>query len=82
MLAKIKFGAIAILLLCAVIIAFQNRESVETTLLFATVEMPRAALLFVTLAIGFAGGVLTTWAIVSRANQDGKPDSARGEQAA
>jgi len=74
-LTKVKFAVAAILMICAVIIAIQNRESVETKLLFATVTMPRAALLFVTLVIGFAGGVLTTWSIVSRSKKETKDDA-------
>ncbi len=49
-----------ILAVLIVIIALQNTESVETRLLFATVTMPRAILLFTTAAIGFGMGVLTT----------------------
>ncbi len=69
MLKKVKIGIGVILLVVAVIIAFQNRESVETRLLFVTVEMPRAALLFVTLVTGFGAGVLTTWSIISKSKE-------------
>jgi len=62
----VKIVFIAILVMLVLVIVIQNRESVETRLLFFTLTMPRAALLFVTTAIGFAGGVLTTWLIVSR----------------
>lgn len=70
MWTKIKIAAVVILLIVVAIIAFQNRESVDTRLLFVTVTMPRAALLFVTLVIGFACGVLATWSIVARSKQE------------
>ena len=44
-------------------------HTVETNLLFLTVTMPRAALLFGTLIIGFAIGVLTAGHIVSVAKR-------------
>ena len=59
MLRRIKFIAIAILVILVLIIALQNTTNVETKLLFATVTMPRAILLFVMLAIGFVIGWLT-----------------------
>ena len=49
-----------ICLLCAAIVVLQNTEEVETTLLFARVVMPRAILLFATMAFGFVAGVLVT----------------------
>jgi uncharacterized integral membrane protein len=36
----------------------QNTETVATRLLFATIEMPRALLLFITLAIGVVIGLI------------------------
>lgn len=48
-------GIVAILL---VIIIFQNLDTVSTRLLFARVEMPQAALLFLTAAAGFVLGLL------------------------
>jgi uncharacterized integral membrane protein len=42
------------------VVALQNTEAVETRLLFATVTMPRALLLFSTAAIGFGLGVLAS----------------------
>jgi uncharacterized integral membrane protein len=53
-------GIIAILL---VIIIFQNLNTVSTRLLFARVEMPQAALLFLTAAAGFAIGLLGRFTI-------------------
>jgi len=56
---RIKFVTIAILVILVLIIALQNTANVETKLLFASVTMPRAILLFVMLAIGFVIGRLT-----------------------
>ncbi len=56
---KLKLIFIAILAIIVLIIAIQNTDNVETRLLFATVTMPRAVLLFVMLAIGFVIGWLS-----------------------
>lgn len=56
---KIKLVVIAILAILVLIVALQNTANVETKLLFATVTMPRAILLFVMLAIGFVIGWLS-----------------------
>ena len=56
----------AILAILVLIIVLQNTENVETRILFTTITMPRAALLFGTLVIGFAVGVLTAGRIVSK----------------
>lgn len=55
------FKALVILaiVVVVVIIIFQNTEAVETRLLFVTVTMPRALLLFVHLAVGYALGIIT-----------------------
>jgi uncharacterized integral membrane protein len=55
---KLKLYAAFILTLLAIILFFQNREPMETKLLFVTVVMPRAALLFITMLIGIATGIL------------------------
>ena len=56
---RIKFITIAVLVILVLIISLQNTANVETKLLFASVTMPRAILLFVMLAIGFVIGWLT-----------------------
>ncbi len=61
-----KLVAIAIVVILAIVVVMQNTQSVETRLLFVTVEMPRAVLLFVTLAIGFVVGVLVGGKIVRK----------------
>jgi uncharacterized integral membrane protein len=72
-IGKLKIVGIAAIVLIVVIVVLQNTQAVETKLLFLTVTMPNAALLFGTLIIGFAIGVLAAGRIVSRAKQ-GPPD--------
>ena len=66
---KLKVVAIAVIAVVAVIVVFQNTQAVETKLLFLTVTLPNAALLFGTLIMGFAIGVLTAGHIVSNAKR-------------
>ncbi len=66
---KLKLVAIAVISLVVLIVVLQNTQAVETNLLFLTVTMPNAALLFGTLIIGFAIGVLTAGHIVSIAKR-------------
>jgi uncharacterized integral membrane protein len=75
---KLKFVAIAVIALFAVIVVLQNKQAVETKLLFLTVTLPNAALLFGTLIIGFAIGVLTAGHIVSIAKRP-PPDQLASE---
>jgi uncharacterized integral membrane protein len=67
---KLKIVGVAVIVLIVLIVVLQNTQAVETKLLFLTVTMPNAALLFGTLIIGFATGVLTAGHIVSRAKRD------------
>jgi uncharacterized integral membrane protein len=60
-MSKLKLVAIAGIALIVVIAVLQNTQTVETELLFLTVALPNAALLFGTLIVGFAIGVLTSW---------------------
>jgi uncharacterized integral membrane protein len=66
---KVKVVAIAVIGLVAVIVALQNTQTVETKLLFVTLTLPNAALLFGALVIGFAIGVLIAGHIVSSAKR-------------
>jgi uncharacterized integral membrane protein len=66
---KLKIVAIALVALMVVVVVLQNTQAVDTKLLFLTVTMPNAALLFGTLIIGFAIGVLTAGHIVSTAKR-------------
>jgi len=66
---KVKFAAIAAIIVVVMVVVFQNTQAVETKLLFLTLTLPNAVLLFGTLIIGFAIGVLTAGHIVSRAKR-------------
>jgi uncharacterized integral membrane protein len=66
---KVKLVAVAVISLVVLIVVLQNTQAVETNLLFFTLTMPNAALLFGTLIIGFAIGVLTAGHIVSLAKR-------------
>jgi uncharacterized integral membrane protein len=66
---KLKLVAVAVVGLVVVIVVLQNTQAVETHLLFLTLTMPNAALLFGTLIMGFALGVLMAGHIVSIAKR-------------
>ena len=57
---KMRLYTFAGIALLAVIVIFQNTDHVTTDLLFWSIEMPRAALLSVTMLAGFSGGVIWT----------------------
>ena len=57
---KIKLWAALVLVALILVVVFQNREPVATRFLFATIIMPRAALLSITLLIGVAVGMLVS----------------------
>ena len=61
---KLVLGVVIALL--ALIIVLQNTETVETRLLFITISMPRAVLLFGTTLIGFALGVLASFSLMKK----------------
>lgn len=70
---KLKIVGIALPVFIVVVVVLQNTQTVETKLLFLAVTMPNAALLFGTLIIGFAIGVLTlgTHRVTCEASADG-----------
>ena len=59
-MSKRKLVVIVILAVLTAILVFQNTQPVETRVFFATVTMPCAVLLLVTVVIGFALGVLVS----------------------
>ena len=65
----LKVITIAVIVLVTLIVVLQNTQAVETKLLFITLTLPNAALLFGTLIVGFAIGVLTAGHIVSNAKR-------------
>lgn len=66
-MTKLKIIVITVVALLVLIVVLQNTESVDTKILFLTLTMPRAALLFGTFLVGFGLGVLTTGRLVRRA---------------
>lgn len=62
-MAKLKLIVLLVLSVLSIILVVQNTQAVETRLLFVTVTMPRAALLALTLLLGFACGILTAIAV-------------------
>ncbi|MFT5284643.1 MAG: putative integral membrane protein [Planctomycetota bacterium] len=55
---SLKTYGVAVLLVLVVIVVFQNTETVETKLLFATLSLPRALLLISTLLVGIVIGLV------------------------
>ena len=66
MMQKVKISAIAVLAMLVLIVVLQNTESVETKILFFSITMPRAALLFGNLVVGFIVGVFTASKVLAR----------------
>ena len=62
---KLKVVGIAVVVLIVLVVVLQNTQAVETNLLFLTVTMPNAALMFGTLIVGFAIGVLAAGHLAS-----------------
>ncbi len=60
---KAKIIVITVICVLALIIIFQNTESVDTNLLFMTVTMSRALLLIMTFIMGFAAGLITSYVV-------------------
>ena len=68
-MVKVKLYTALTLILLVLIVVFQNREPVETKFLFATLTMPRAALLAITLLIGIAAGMLLSLGLSKKAHK-------------
>jgi uncharacterized integral membrane protein len=60
---NLKLIIASLLAILVAIMVVQNREPVETHLLFATVVMPHAILLFIASAAGFALGILLSMSL-------------------
>jgi uncharacterized integral membrane protein len=62
MASRVRVVIAIVLAILVVVVVLQNTQTVETKLLLVTITMPRAVLLFVTLLVGFALGLITaTW---------------------
>jgi uncharacterized integral membrane protein len=72
---KLKFLAIGVIALFGVIVVLQNTQAVETKLLFLTLILPNAVLLFGTLVTGFATGILAAGLIVSSPKRAPSPQA-------
>ncbi len=57
--SRVRWAIIGIIAVLVLIVAIQNRESVETQVLMMKLTMPRAVLIAVTGGIGFVAGWLT-----------------------
>jgi uncharacterized integral membrane protein len=64
-----KLVIASLLAILVAIVVVQNREQVATHILFATVMMPHAILLFITAAAGFALGVILTLSLSAKRKQ-------------
>ena len=69
---QVKVFSILILSLIVLVIVLQNTEPVVTKLLFISITMPRAVLLFGTTALGFALGVLVSFLMMRRDQNNAK----------
>ncbi len=54
-----KIIGVLLFILLVIIVILQNTENIETKLLFVTMNMPRALLLFINLVIGYLLGLGT-----------------------
>ena len=62
MVSRARIIIAVVVAILVIIVVLQNTQTVETKLLLVTITMPRAVLLFVTLLVGFALGLITaTW---------------------
>jgi uncharacterized integral membrane protein len=58
MLRKLKWAALVVLVLLALILCLQNWEKIQLKFLFSTFELPQTIVLIATLAIGIGMGLL------------------------
>ncbi|MCF7855302.1 MAG: LapA family protein [Candidatus Pacebacteria bacterium] len=63
---------VLLLALLCVIVVFQNTEQVQTQVLWVTVSMPRALLLFITALIGFIIGLSAALMFSRRRHKTGQ----------
>jgi len=69
---NLKMVVLIVVSLLVLIIVLQNTQSVETKLLFVTITMPRAFLLFLTFLFGFIIGIITTASISGKSQKRDK----------
>ncbi|MGD9549052.1 MAG: LapA family protein [Candidatus Krumholzibacteriia bacterium] len=66
-MSRWKLYAALVLVVLSGVVVLQNTATVETKFLFATIAMPRAALLAVTWLVGVASGILLMLAFKGKA---------------
>jgi uncharacterized integral membrane protein len=66
LMRNLKLIVASVLAILVAILVVQNTEPVETHILFATVAMPHAVLIFISAAAGFVLGVLLTMSLKSK----------------
>ena len=66
---KAKVILTIVILLLALIVSFQNTETVETKFLLMTFTMPRVLLLLLTFTLGFVGGMITASFILRKSDK-------------
>ena len=74
-LKKLRLAVFALLIGLILIVIFRNLEETEVELIVATIKLPLAALLLVTLALGFALGLFTNTIWKVRSWRRSKPQS-------
>ena len=67
---RFKLVSILIISFIVLIIVFQNTEPVVTKIIFISITMPRAVLLFGTTMLGFVLGVLVSFLIMKQEKID------------
>ena len=63
---NLKMIVLIVVSLLVLIVVLQNTQSVETKILFITITMPRAFLLFLTSLFGFVIGTIATLSFSNR----------------
>ena len=63
---KIRLGSLIFIIALVTTIIFQNRENVTTQILFASIEMPQAFLLFLTFIVGTLAGFVFAYFRISK----------------
>lgn len=59
-MTKVKIAIFSTIALLAIIVFFQNNETVDTKILFMTITMPRSMMLIFTLLLGVVLGIVAS----------------------
>ena len=76
---KVSLIIILLVAVLGIVVVLQNTEAVDTRILFITVTMPRAVLLFVATMFGFAVGVLVSLALLRKSKSGKKAEAGTAE---